>query len=151
MDMRIFRRFAVVLLLLGATSCADATGPDREQLLELADAWGRWRDAGLQDYTMTVGESCECTGGELVRVTVRDGAAVAAVGVRTGTAYPLSGARRFTVEGRFDKILQALGDAHSVTVTYDARYGYPARIGIDWYWPTVDDEIGFYIRDFAVP
>jgi hypothetical protein len=57
-----------------------------------------------------------------------------------------------TVEGLFTLIdLARAQGGVSIDVRYDATWGYPTRVAIDYAAPVVDDEVVYTIRSFQTP
>ena len=57
-----------------------------------------------------------------------------------------------TIERLFDLAAQNLSEADQVEVTYDAQFGYPSAIRVDFIKMAVDDEISYYVNSFkALP
>ena len=56
-----------------------------------------------------------------------------------------------SIEKLFDVLDSVLnGGADQVTVEYNAEYGYPQSISIDYIQEAIDDEMGFTISDFEI-
>jgi hypothetical protein len=101
---------------------------------ELDAARALWNEQHLSNYRFRVRRSCFCPH-ELRRerpITVRDGRPV----------RPNRHVKRIASVGRLFNTVQAAIDAKasSLTVTYDARRGYPREIAIDHYEQIADDE-----------
>jgi hypothetical protein len=59
-------------------------------------------------------------------------------------------ARHLTVEGMFDLIRDALNRrAVGISVNYDADYGFPREIMIDYTAQRADDDIYISVSDFS--
>ncbi|HMB89921.1 MAG TPA: DUF6174 domain-containing protein, partial [Rhodothermales bacterium] len=56
-----------------------------------------------------------------------------------------------TIDGLFEVLQRALKEADDVEVDYDAQYGFPTRIAIDYYKNAVDDEVSYRATDLQVP
>lgn len=135
-----------VLLLAGA--CAVSTGTEDDDSLRAAEL--RWLRAGVQDYQIVVQNACFCGYTRPVRVTVRMGSVVSRVDAETGEAVPpqgVQGAR--DVPQLFALIRDAImRDAYSLSVTYDATYGFPTQINIDYIGNAIDDELSVKTSEF---
>ncbi len=52
------------------------------------------------------------------------------------------------IDELFSTIDKAQAQAHSIEVKYNADYGYPESIQVDWSETTLDDECFFVVEDF---
>ena len=136
---------AIPLLFLIGCKAVTLPGEDLEPVAgiesnspeALAEARGRWADAGLSSYQYQIEYSCFCPPEAMgpFTVTVRDGAVASSV--------PSSQARPSlpTVEDLFAKIAEAyVQEAATVDVTYDPDLGYPLSIFIDYDEQMADEE-----------
>jgi len=147
---------AILALVLSLMACAESgsTGPRFEIKRSLAE--GVWVRERPETYSFTLYRSCEClpemTGPVTVMVNGDD--VVARRYDRTGAAVTITFAGLFpNVEGMFSIIDAALErDAARIEVQYDATYGYPTRILIDYdgQWGN-DDEVVYTISNFQTP
>ncbi len=55
-----------------------------------------------------------------------------------------------TIDKLFSTALRALENADAASVSYDEKYGFPARINIDFNKKLVDDEMSYTIADFQL-
>ena len=107
----------------------------------------------MSDYQFTIARVCECapeSAGPVV-VEVRDGV-VSERTYASGISVDPQYSDLFTsVPGLFDLIDEAIRrDAAGLAVRYNASYGYPESIQIDWVAGAVDDEVSYRITDFAL-
>jgi hypothetical protein len=136
-------------LLLGA--CDSPTGPHAVD--QLAEARARWLSQGGDSYTYLLSRDCLCVlSGSEVTVTVENGQVVAAT--EAGSQLAVESAFLIylkTVPDLFDLIDDALlRDVAVFMVSYDATYGYPTRIEIDYSAATADDEISFTASNLSL-
>lgn len=120
--------YVVVVALFAACKGADPTAPV-PQLQRLSAAESAWREGRPVNYSFVGTVWCFCldeyVGPKLV--TVRNGAVTAIIDRRTGRAEPLR--FRQPVDSLFALILrEAIELPSRLTVTYDAKLGYPRRI-----------------------
>ena len=107
-----------------------------------------WIAAGVDDYAMTLQRSCFCP--------VPDYTGPFAVAVEEGelASVMLEGAavdveRGMTVEALFDLVSDAYArDAVRIDVEYDAEYGFPSSVSIDYDERIADEETGYTVTDF---
>ena len=154
-SMRRLTDSAIVAWLLGATACSGGAPTSVRFELAQSQAEARWSREALASYRFTIHRSCEClpemTGPTVVVVT--DRIVASRHYQRTGAAVPERYVDLFpTVEGLFALIdLAREQGAVSIDVQYDATYGYPTHIAIDYAAPMVDDEVVYTISSFQTP
>lgn len=132
------------LTLLLAAACGDATGPAAELSLNRR----KWITRRPASYTSEFQRLCFCRPEAVgpVRITAQGGG-VQTVVSSAGDPIPpadVDAYFRVTIDSLFD-ILQdaARQPADHITVTYDARLGYPTEAFIDYEVGTADEELGF--------
>ena len=142
---------AVVTATLSLSSCDGVTSPHSE--LELART--RWAERGPSDYSMTIQRYCFCGPGitQPATVTVSRGVIVSRVYVATGDTVPAGVADAYgDVASLFAFIQSAIDEgAYKVDVQYDADFGFPRTITIDWNKNAADDEVSVSVTNFAEP
>ena len=118
----------------------------------------KWQDANITHYRMELNISCFCAFRDQMPLTVevRDGQILSLAAIDgtlvldTDPNYEFF-APHATIDQLFAELDAALnGGADSVTVTYDATYGFPTEIGIDYSQETADEEMYFSISGFEV-
>lgn len=145
---RLTRGVVTGLAFLVGAGCGSITGNDEEDSA-LRRAEQRWSRAGVQDYQVVVQNLCFCGYTRPVRITVRFGAVVSRVDAETGEPVPTYGENVRDIAGLFDLIRDAIAqDAHELDVTYDATYGFPTLITIDYIRNAVDDELTVRTSEF---
>ena len=145
---RLTRSVMAGLALLVGTGCGLITGNDEEESA-LRRAELRWSRSGVQDYQVVVQYLCFCGYTRPVRITVRFGNVVSRVDAETGQPVPPFGENVRDVAGLFDLIREAIAqNAHTLEVTYDATYGFPTLIDIDYIQHAVDDELRVKTSEF---
>jgi hypothetical protein len=84
-----------------------------------------------------------------VLIEVRGGVVTSRVYVATGQPVDAEWADFFrSIDGLFVMIEGAASHADSFDADYDARYGYPRRVSIDYDTRMVDDELTLRVGDF---
>ena len=144
---------ALLLLSLAAlAACSDSTDPT-DPASALADARARWAGAGVANYQYTITRGCECSPESVgpVIIEVRNHQ-VQTRRYLSGTAVDPQFAELFTaVPGLFDLIDEALqAPAAGLAVRYNAEFGYPETIQIDWVAGFADDEVSYHVSDFTI-
>jgi Family of unknown function (DUF6174) len=130
----------------GCYSPTDGSGMPRGERERLEQNLALWRSQGLTSYRFQYQHRCFCPPAvtDPVSIVVRGGEIVSVTYVATGQAVPPERFEQYlTVDALFVLARQALDEAASVTIGYDASYGYPARVDVDWRREIADDE-GFH-------
>ena len=138
---------ALLILTLTLSACGGKS--------ELNENRDKWDSAGVTHYRFELTISCFCPFMDVmpVVVEVKDGQIVSLTDVN---GQPLredfreTFEKAATVEGLFAVAEDSLSNADQVEVTYDARYGFPTSIVVDWIKMAVDDEIAYYVGAFKV-
>lgn len=114
---------------------------------EFEVARAQWAEAGLDAYQMTLQRICFCPSPDYTgpfEVVVRNGAIE---GVTLEGAM-VDDERGETIEALFDLIAGAYErGAEEIAVEYDAEWGYPTSIGIDYSAEIADEEIAYRVSD----
>ena len=127
---------------------------------ELSRNQQKWQDANITHYRFELSIGCFCVFRDQMPLTVevRDGQIVHMATVDgtlvldTDQNYEFY-APHATIDLMFAEIDAAVNDgADSVTVTYDATYGFPTEIAIDQSQEIADEEMYYSISGFeALP
>lgn len=127
---------------------------------ELSRNQQKWQDANITHYRFNLNISCFCAfrdqmpliievrDGQIVHMAAVDGTLV----LDTDQNYEFY-APHATIDLLFAEINSAINEgADSVTVTYDATYGFPTEIAIDFSQEMADEEMYYSISGFeALP
>ena len=127
---------------------------------ELSRNQEKWQDANITHYRFNLNISCFCAfrdqmpltievqDGQIVHMAAVDGTLV----LDTDQNYEFF-APHATIDLLFAEINAAVNEgADSVTVTYDATYGFPTEIAIDFSQEMADEEMYYSISGFeALP
>jgi len=137
----------VIALILAACSVGGSEFSQNQQ---------KWTDANIQHYRFLLNISCFCAfrdqmpltvevqNGEIVGMTAQDGSVIA-----TSDANYEYFAKYATIDLLFAELEKDLGgEAEAVTVKYDATYGFPSEINIDFIKNAADDELYLYASGF---
>jgi hypothetical protein len=147
------RAMGLVLLLGTLAACDEVTGLDgrsREER-DLSRARRNWSLSYIDDYDYVLRHNCFCQlGGVPVRVSVRNGVVVDLVLQSSGQPLSLSWADQYpSVTGLFALLQEAIDrDADLVDAIYDAQYGLPIDIWVDYDWRLADEERGYEVSSF---
>ena len=147
------KKFLLVALAVILAACS-AGGSEFSRNRE------KWQDANITHYRMELNISCFCAFRDQMPLTVevRDGqivsmaAADGTLVLDTDPNYEFFSPHA-TIDLLFAELDAALnGGADSVTATYDATYGFPTEIGIDFDQEMADEEMYYSISGFeALP
>jgi hypothetical protein len=143
------------VMLAGASVACGDLGPSDGPLAELEQQRDKWEATRPVSYRYGVTRLCFCAPGSLgpARVSVTGASVTARVYIDSGDPVPTQLAEAFpTVDGLFDILRSAMeGDAHSITVSYDATSGVPIDFWIDYVENVADDELGFEVVEGVTP
>jgi hypothetical protein len=143
-----------LLMLVAVTGCASTTSVSSDDLSAYQAARARWGSRAVADDSWVVQRgACECLP-EWTRpllVQVEDGVAIAVTDAETRQPIPsLASSPAPTVDYLFGVIADALDQgAYRLRVEYDATYGYPRVVEIDYDEVMVDDEMRWEGREFV--
>jgi len=148
----------MAFVLSACTTIANAGEPKSE----VQQAREKWQAANISHYRFNVHISCFCVFTENMPliVEVKDGEVVS-MEYSTGNEIDPQLLELFdryvTVDRLFDGIEKSFevagsdqGAADKVTVEYDATYGFPTKIDIDFVEEATDDELYLTISEFEV-
>jgi hypothetical protein len=148
-SIKISQSIAVSFLFLSLMACHENRHNDTQR--ELNNSIAKWQQQQITNYLFTSEISCFCIPSDSVVNVVESGQIVS--GYYTGSGQPLSAdelVSQRTIQGYFDFIQQAIDeDAYSIEVTYDANYGFPRVITIDYDQNMADEEIGYRVSGFS--
>jgi hypothetical protein len=151
------RGITAALLLatvLAVGGCDGVLGPRSDDTLrELLESRQRiWQEKGPAAYTMTVTRVAGDTESLREAVLYVSGGTIQSA-FWADTEEPLSATERanyHTVEGMFALIRDALDRrVPGITAAYDAEYGYPREIRVDYDSRRTDDDLYFGVTGFA--
>jgi hypothetical protein len=129
-------------------ACSDPAGITGERF-ELERARNLWEDRAVADYDMTVWlTGAWVTGG--AQIQVRGGVPVSVQPVSEGNRLPPEAFRDYdTVEELFGVLRHAVDEgADRIDAEFDARYGVPVDVYVDYRETWADDEHGFTVEAF---
>lgn len=136
-----------------AAGCHSPTASDSVAETEWLANRDKWRAAGVTSYEMQMRSECFCGAPtESVRLVVRNGAVQSRIVVETGAPVDAAFTRWFPdVLGLFGVVRNALDrEATYVGTKYDATYGYPNFIQIDFSGGSFGDKVNYYVERFTV-
>jgi hypothetical protein len=147
--MNLFRlRLLAVTSLALLAACSDPAGITGKRF-ELERARQLWEDRQVADYDMTV----QLTGAWVTgaaEIQVRGGVPVSVQAVGEGNRLPVEAFREYdTVEELFAVLQHAVDeDADRIDAQFDARFGVPVDVYVDYRESWADDEHGFIVESF---
>lgn len=148
------KKYLLILLVFVLAACSPAGGSEFSQNQD------KWQDANITHYRMELNISCFCAfrdqmpltvevlDGQIVSMIAADGSEV----LDTDPNYEFF-APHATIDLLFADIESAVNEgADSVNVTYDAAYGFPAEVAIDFSQEMADEEMYYSVSGFeALP
>jgi hypothetical protein len=137
-------RVGVCLLVSCLAACGDGLGPTTD----FVASWSRWERRGPDSYVYEFQRSCFCgsEATQAVRITVTNDAVTAVARVEDGQQVPPDQVNQFfrvTIDSLFRIVAVALEDAHTVAAQYDAFWGHPTHVSIDYIQNAIDDEVAY--------
>lgn len=155
----------VLLVLTACTETPQATIPDTSPSstasmsvapppkgldAEAQQAWDRWQEQGVDDYSYQLGVSCFCPRLS-AKVIVEAGRVVQVGNKPVGTFKEFVGFAELepTIDNMFVILGRAQQRADQVTVSFDATTGNPSNIFIDYATNGTDDEISYDLDSFT--
>src|SRR5688500_8352907 len=143
------RRFLTALLVL--TACGgDGFLASTRFAFDLRSARAPRESAGVDSYEMTVRRLCFCVLTGPVRIVVEDGVVVSRMVMTTGQPLATGQAEYYPdVPGLFAIVDEAMAEADDVDTAFDATYGFPSLINVDWAADHVDDEVTYRTEGFT--
>ena len=115
--------------------------PGTDEDPDLSAAWQEWRSRGIDDYVITVRETCFCVRTDPVETVVRDDRTARV----TRGDRRLKASRGWWVDELYALIRSAQADAERVEVEWTRR-GIPASIAIDPSSMIADEETYYTVR-----
>ena len=146
----------LALVLSACSSVANAGQPKSE--LDLARE--KWQAANISHYRFNLFISCFCIFNENMPLVIEvNNGEVVSMEYQNGNEIDPQFLELFNRYATIDKLFEGLasgfdfagddqGAAEKVTVEYDATYGFPTKIDIDFIEQAIDDELYLTISDF---
>ena len=136
--------FALVLVL---SACSGGSALQQNRV--------KWEGQNVDHYRFTVAVSCFCPFANVnVTYEVQNGQVVNQ-SIQSSPDNPVDEAQVSdfyqpynTIEKVFDYVEGADKDADETTIAYDATYGFPTDISVDWIKEAVDDEMYLTLSNF---
>ena len=125
--------------------------PDSD-LIKWQKNWNTWNENKLSDYSFNFRASCFCIDEWVseVKVTVISGNISKVILIKNNLSpTKLKPEQWFTIDELFDYAKNALEQAYKYDIKYDASFGYPTEISIDWSEDTADDEVIYYSENLT--
>jgi hypothetical protein len=115
----------------------------------------KWEGQNINHYRFTITVSCFCPFANVeVTYEVQNGQ-VLNQSVQASPDNPVDEAQVSdffkdynTIEKVFDYVGKAVSDADETTIEYDATYGFPTSVSVDWIKQAVDDEMYLTLSKF---
>ena len=143
----------IAVAALALAACASGASANQNQS-ELDQNWQKWQDADISHYRYNLAISCFCVFSQDMPliIEVQDGQVVSMEYTSGNEIDPSSREyfQRFeTIDRLFEQLQKDIGgEADEVVVTYNATYGFPEEVKIDYVLEATDDELWLTISDF---
>ena len=144
----------IAVAALALSACASATASANQNQSELSHNQEKWQDASVSHYRYNLAISCFCifTQDMPLTIEVQDGQVVS-MEYSSGNEIDAANREYFQRFEAIDRLFEQLqkdigGEADEVVVTYNANYGFPEDVKIDYVLEATDDEIWLTISDF---
>ena len=98
-----------------------------------------WSSQNITNYSFDVEAICFCPYREPIHAEVRNGAPTIKNEIEINSMDDL-----------FQIVRDATETADAVSVAYDAKYGFPSFIAIDYIRQAVDDEVSYRVTNFQI-
>ena len=99
----------------------------------------KWTSQNISTYSFDVEAICFCPYREPIHVEVRNGAPTTKNEIEINSVNDL-----------FQIVHDANETADAVSAAYDAQYGFPSYIAIDYIRQAVDDEVSYRVTNFQI-
>lgn len=147
--MSTLKRFTIILTIIVLTACS--VTPQSP----LAANRQKWEAQHINHYRFHLLISCFCAFRDKMPLTIeiKDGQVVSMLDNQGQSLAAFADAfETYNSIGKLFGILDSAlnGGADKVTVEYNADYGYPQSISIDYVEQAMDDEMGFTINEFEI-
>ncbi len=141
------RAFVLVISVIVLSACSVFGSA------ELADAHSRWQAANILHYRYNLRVACFCAFTNKMPMTIEvQNDRVVSVHFNDGTLVSSEDQKMFerylTIDKLFDFTGQSQKDADQIQVVYDATYGFPSSVQIDFIKQAMDDELSLFVSDF---
>jgi hypothetical protein len=115
------------------------------------DAFERWSQAGIEDYSFDLDVVCFCTIGGRFHIVVEDGIPISVTENGGEIAIETSEFIEFTIDGLFD-LAETWGgglEPDRLVASFDPDLGYPVDLRIDAISEAIDDEVTVVVHNFT--
>ena len=120
---------------------------------DLNSAQSRWQSARVTHYRYNVHVGCFCAFTDRMPLTVEVANGVTkSMTYSDGTPVPQDQAEWFANYSSIDKLFtlttEGVSKADDIKVEYDAKYGFPSTVYIDYIRQAADDELSLSVTNF---
>lgn len=143
------KKFIFIALIFVLAACSATSEYDQNL--------SNWNDANISHYRYQLGVSCFCPFGEQMPITieVKNDEVILITDVNgneVSESDPIWEIlnQYLTIDRLFVSLKSSLNDAEKIEVSYDAEYGFPSSIAVDYIIQAVDDEVWVAVSNFEV-
>ncbi len=145
----------VTLLFVALAACSVLGDAQQGRMRdELKQSQQRWAAQHVANYRYSLQTRCFCPPEitQPVVIEVRNGVATSVIGTTVGGRVNTEHFSRYNTIEKLFAVIQDAIDKHAavIAVNYDATFGYPTSINIDFDTRAIDDEISFTTDSFEV-
>lgn len=139
-----------LILTLSAILFSACTSPANS---EFAKNREKWQMANISHYRFSLSVGCFCAFIQKMplEIEVKDGQVVSMT-YNDGSPVPDSERQTFadyeTIDALFDYTKSAMKEADEIRIQYDATYGFPSEVQIDFMKNARDDELALHVQSF---
>ena len=146
----VIRIISIILIASLLMACSDK-GVDPEASQDLEENETKWQSQGLTNYQINTQRLCFCDADSVREITiiVRDNEVSEAFYTDSGDYLPADRLEHLrTIDEHFEVIHDAINrDAFSLVIEYNATFGYPSLIDIDYSEGMADDEVTYRLSN----
>lgn len=139
------------IFLAACVSDPETSAPPDSDTPDLTAPRMRWEENEPAAYAYTVSRHCFCAGGPVHVVADRDSVVSAVAEPGRGLPEILPDIQIYSMDSLFAEVQSASArDAHSRRLSFDATYGFPDSVAIDFSAQMADEEYSLVITDFRI-
>jgi hypothetical protein len=147
--------YILIIAAFALAACASATASANQNQSEFDQNWQKWQDANISHYRYNLAISCFCVFSQDMPLIIEvQNGQVVSMEYASGNEIDAGSREYFQRFETIDKVFEQLqkdigGEADEVVVTtYNATYGFPEDVKIDYVLEATDDEIWLTVSDF---
>lgn len=156
------KNFFLLTVLFGILiGCSNQSEFDK-RIKSLEDSQAKWAATKVPTYSYEYRQACFCVFTAEVTVVVDGNSVIHVLDPETEEpitveidgetvnildAYP---EMFYTIDALFDELKDTAKEADEMDMAFDADYGYPSEVFIDYYKNAIDDEISYRLKNLKL-